>query len=294
MNKLILGTAQFGFDYGINNIRGKIPKDEIFNILDRAISGGVDILDTAPAYGDCEKILGEYFKASGKRFEVISKLSVDNKEQAMRIVESSLADLNLDNIYGYLLHDFDKYYKCPEIWQALEELKAEGKISKIGFSLYYPHDLETVISRGLKIDLVQVPYSVLDQRFERYFERLRNDNVEIHVRSVFLQGLVFKRPEDLNGSFSGIKEKLFFLGGLSRKSKVSIASLCLNFVVLNRQIDKVIIGVDSLANLQEILKASKDVSIVEVIYKELASLRENNEKVLLPFNWEREKIGIEK
>jgi aryl-alcohol dehydrogenase-like predicted oxidoreductase len=292
MSRLALGTAQFGLDYGINNVRGKVPKDEAFNILDIALNGGIDTIDTAVSYGNSQEVIGEYLKERGKKFKVISKLSADSKEEVRRVVHDSLKALGLDNIYGYLLHDFSQYLRFPKIWGALEELKSKGKIKKMGFSLYHPRDLDRLLNADIKFDLIQVPYSVFDQRFAPYFGRLKKNNVEIHARSVYLQGLVFKRPDQLSGDFLGIKSKLRSLAELSAEAGVSIASLCLNFAVLDKNIDKIVAGVDSAANISEILGALNETDRVKGIYHKLSFLREDDEKIILPFNWKKEKAGV--
>ncbi len=285
MNKLALGTAQFGLDYGINNQRGKVPPAEVFEIIDRAAAGGIDLLDTASAYGESEQVLGEYLEDRGRQLKIVSKLSAANAEQAAGLVAASLAKLGREKLYGYLLHDFAQYSERPEIWQALVSAKAAGRIAKIGFSLYYPEDLERLFDSGVGFDLVQVPYSVFDQRFGRQFDRLKEKNIEVHVRSVFLQGLVFKTPSELSGALAAVKGKLAALRALAERTGVPVAGLCLNFAAGNPNIDKVVVGVDSAANLREVLMAVNGPALDAAVIRELSALKEDNEQIILPFNW---------
>jgi aryl-alcohol dehydrogenase-like predicted oxidoreductase len=237
-NKIALGTAQFGMEYGINNQRGKIPEKEVFDILFEASSSGIDTLDTAYAYGDSEAVIGNFIRKGRKNFKIVSKSPKCEIEEMENIFYSSIKQLGINAFYGYLIHSFDHYRKFPEIWNILEKLKSNKKINKIGFSLYYPSELDYILENKLNIDIIQVPYSIFDQRFGPYFQELKIKGVEIHVRSVFLQGLVFKNPDALDNYFKKIKEKLVKLNSLSIKQNIPIVALCLNFACLNRFVEQ--------------------------------------------------------
>lgn len=284
-NKIALGTAQFGLDYGINNRRGRIPKSEIFKILSKAYNSGVDTLDTASAYGKSEEAIGEFILKQKKRFKIISKLSGSNNKDIREGIRTSLNKINMKMFYGYLIHHFQDYKKTPDIWNNIKELKAEGKINKIGFSLYFPDELEYLFKKNVRIDIVQVPYSMFDRRFEGCFKKLKEYGTEIHVRSVFLQGLVFRKPRQLDGYFSKIKGKIIKLNDLSKETGIPISAICFNFVSLNKYIDKIIVGVDHINNFIEILSLSKYSDSIENLYDRLSAFRENDEKIILPFNW---------
>lgn len=111
MSKLVLGTAQFGLDYGINNKRGKLSKKEVFKILTYAKKNEIETLDTAYGYGDSEKIIGEFIKKNKICFKIISKLPKCNSKTVEYIFLKSLAKLSQDKIYGYLIHDFESFLK---------------------------------------------------------------------------------------------------------------------------------------------------------------------------------------
>ncbi|HMK53196.1 MAG TPA: aldo/keto reductase [Methanobacteriaceae archaeon] len=283
--KIALGTAQFGLDYGINNERGKIPLNEVIKLLDRCWETGIDVLDTAYAYGNSEKIVGDYIANTGREFKVVSKLPNLNLAELETAFYSSLENLHLDHMYGCLIHDFDAFLESPQIWDFFEKLKNENKIEKIGFSLYYPHELEYLLSNGFEMDIIQIPYNVLDQRFQRYLPQLKDMDMEVHVRSVFLQGLLFKKPEELQGSFAKIKNKAHILRSLSAEMDVPLSAIYMNFVILNEFVDNVIIGVDGLKNLNENISAIKYSNKVENILDDLVKLEENDEDIILPINW---------
>lgn len=290
MNKLALGTAQFGLAYGINNRNGQISGHEAFLVLEEAMKSGVDTLDTAYAYGSSEELIGGFINQQndGQRFKIISKLPKCSLEEAQDKIGSSLKRMRLDCLYGYLLHDFSMYREKPEIWDLFLALRDQGKAKKIGASFYYPEDLELMLDKRLALDIVQVPYNIFDRRFEDYFGMLHRKNIEIHARSVFLQGLFFIKPQDLDDHFSGIKEKITRLNALSREDGIGIASACLNFVLLNKYIDKAVVGVDSLVHFKEIIKSLSSSQQVNKIYEELSGMKESDQDILLPFNW---KIG---
>ena len=294
MAKLALGTAQFGFDYGINNLRGKVPPKEVEAILDQARVAGIDMLDTAAAYGESEAIIGDYLKRSKSTFNVISKLPKCLASEIDEFILKSLELLGLKQIYGCLVHDFASFMTDCSIWKSLQGFQAAGKIKKIGFSLYYPKELDYLLEKGIRFDLVQVPYNLFDQRFEGYFNDLQKRDVEVHIRSVFLQGLVFKKLEDLAPEFSSFENKLRRLHQLSAEHSLSVVNLCLNFCMTNKNIDRAVIGVDSLDNFIEIIKAAKETEKVKLLYRELEELKEDNENLLIPSNWERLHIGANK
>lgn len=284
-NKIALGTAQFGLDYGISNKTGQIPESGVFEILNESIRSGIIVLDTAYAYGNSELVIGNFVKEHGNVFKIISKLPECESRDVKNIFESSLERLDVDSLYGYMCHSFQHYRDYPEIWDILKKLKSEGKIEKIGISLYYPSELEYIIENKIDIDIIQVPYNVFDRRFEQHFPVLKKLGIELFVRSVFLQGLVFKEPSELDDYFEKISAKIANLHSLAAELDIPIAALCLNFAVLNEFVDRVVVGVDSVQNLKEIVSSSVYRVDVESALQELYSLQEDDENMILPMNW---------
>lgn len=286
--KLGLGTVQFGMDYGINNTKGKVLKEEAFEILKVAWNNGIDMLDTSALYGESEYVIGQFLKENNVPFKIISKLPPCDADDIETRLCESLKKLNSDRLFGYLIHHFDSFRENRHIWDILQKAKSQKKVEKLGFSLYYPQEVEYLMMENVEFDMVQVPFSIFDQRFSGIFEVLRERNVEIHVRSVFLQGLVFKNALTMHGIFENFKDKLSSLHSISQDIGIPISALCLNFAVLNEYIDKVIIGIDSLSNLQENINALRYQDRVGDVYNSLLDLKEDNEKIILPFNWEKQ------
>ncbi len=285
MSKLALGTVQFGLDYGVNNTAGQVKEAEVEKILDLASKSGIDVLDTAQAYGQSEEVIGRYIKNHTTRFRIVSKLPDLDALDVKKLFNESLSNLNCDKLYGYMFHSFSAYKKNPSAWEELIGLKSENKVDKIGFSLYFPEELEYLLQKNIPFDLIQIPYSVFDRRFENYFEELKKRGVEIHVRSVFLQGLVFKSVDNLETRFLKIKSKLELLGRISSESKVPISALCLNFAVQNEFIDNVVMGVDNKGNLEENLKNLSFGQKTKEHLDQINSLKEDDENIILPINW---------
>ena len=290
MNKIALGTVQFGMDYGINNKRGKIHPDEVFSILDEAARSGIDTLDTACSYGDSEKVIGDFVRLGKSCFKIVSKLTACTREKTEEIFKESLNRLGVSVLYGYLLHSFETYKKDEWIWGELEGIKSEGRVKKIGFSLYLPSELEDLLRRNLAIDIIQIPFSVFDQRFEPYLSEMKKRGIEVHARSIFLQGLVFQNPAKLDKYFETISDKVESLNSLSCKLGISIASLCVNFATANEYIDKAVVGVDGMENLIEIVKVSRDQFLSRDAICDILNMRIDDENMLLPFKWKLLKV----
>src|SRR5690606_15941273 len=125
-------------------------------------------------------------------------------------------------IYGCLFHDYNSWKQQPQLLDELQKLKAEGKISKVGFSLYYPQQAEELLENKIDFDLVQVPYSLFDQRFETVFKKLKKVGVEIHTRSVFLQGLFFLQPEKISPYFQEILPQIATAKAFSEQHKIPL------------------------------------------------------------------------
>lgn len=282
-NRLALGTATFGLDYGINNATGKISSGEINNILFYANEKGINTLDTASVYGDSEKNIGLHLKYL--KFNIISKLPDCKNNDVKKYFCKTLENLKQERIYGYLIHSFDSYKKDKNIWKELIKLKSEGKVEKIGFSVYYPEDIRIFLNDGNIPDLIQVPYNVFDRRFENYFTQLKELDIEIHARSVFLQGLVFKTSENLPDYFLKVREKISLINNLSEKLDISISDLCLCFVLLNEYINNIVIGFDNIEQLKVLINASSKIDKVKNVYDELEELKEDDENIILPFKW---------
>lgn len=275
MGKLVLGTVQFGLQYGVNSA-GRPSEDAVKGILAEAAKGGIVTLDTSSAYGNSEEILGECITPN-ENFNIVSKYP-KGETPVGEMFNSSLKRLKVEKLYGYLLHHFEVYKDNPQVWDEFIALKESGKVQKIGFSLYTPEELELILKNGSPFDLIQVPFNIFDKKFLPYMKELHQKGVEIHVRSTFLQGLFFKDRNALPEKLQPMKKYLLQLDEFSKKSGLSISEIALNYNLQNPYIDGVLIGVDNVEQLQMNLNSVKDTPIdIEIEVKE--------QELLNPVNW---------
>jgi len=286
-SKLCLGTVQFGLDYGIASRKKSIDKKSAFEILKHACNVGINTLDTAYSYGESEEIIGEFTKISGNCLNIVSKLPRSNifdDKDIDQLFYTSLKRLRTNKIYGYLIHNFDDFLESTSVWNALKRLKKKGVVENIGFSLYSPQELEVLFDKKVNFDIIQIPYSVFDRRFETYFKRLKTDNVKIYVRSVFLQGLAFLDSRTIPENLIKARDYMEALRSIALMNNISVNGLCLSFPLLNSWIDKVVIGVDNLTQLKRNL-VDIDIDKVRSIYAGLNDLIMEREDILLPYRW---------
>jgi len=261
--KLALGTVQFGLDYGVANDAGQVPLAEVQGILSLASASGIDVLDTAIAYGTSEEVLG---KVGIDRFRVVTKLpslpSADEDDIARWVrdqVEASLARLGQKHIYGLLLHrPHDLLGTDSELLiEALIDLKEIGIVQKIGISIYSPDELDSICKK-VQIDLVQAPLNVIDRRMETsgWLDRLKDDGVEVHTRSVFLQGLLLMERSKIPQKFSRWSSLWNEWQENLQESGVTSLAACLAYPLSLEQVDRVIVGVDTAEQLAEIIQAA--------------------------------------
>ena len=140
------------------------------------------MLDTASGYGESEKVIGDFTRKTGKKFSIITKISVSGDKTKKDLENDflrSLKTLNTDCVYGCLVHSFEDFEDNPWVWDVLAGLKQRGLVKKTGFSLYRPEELEILFEKDISFDLVQIPFSVFDKRFDGYFNRLKNmENID--------------------------------------------------------------------------------------------------------------------
>ncbi|EAY31996.1 aldo/keto reductase [Microscilla marina ATCC 23134] len=283
---MALGTVQFGLDYGINNPKGQVSYEHIKAILMEAHQNGINLLDTAAMYGNSEAMLGNALQELQLSFKIVSKLPAEvTTGGVLPEVRQSLEKLQVAVLYGYLFHDFDTFKQNSALLEELVQAKKQGMVNKIGFSVYYPHQVEYLFDHHISFDLVQLPYNLLDQRFEYLFPVLKKQRIEVHNRSAFLQGLFFKDSQSLPVHFQSIESKINTLHELSQQHQIPLAALLLNFVQLQQNIDQVVIGVDAIAHLKDNLMSVDFLEKTRNIYSDLKQLKEDNEQIILPFHW---------
>ncbi len=287
MKNFILGSAQFGMEYGISNLDKKVKPSEIKSILNLAKKNNIYMIDTAISYNKSEQILGEI---GVKNFKIISKLpklpteisdiNLWIKEQA----KSSINKLNVKSLYGLLLHHPSDLigYNGKMLVKALYDLKSSGLVYKIGVSIYDPKELDSIFT-SMKIEIVQAPLNLLDRRIEYsgWLSKLYNKNIEFHARSVFLQGLLLMQRNQIPLKFekwSSIWDKW---RSKIDQSGFNAIELCLNYPLSLKEVNSIIIGVNNTKQLNEIILASKK----KTKKQDLSFMISDNQMLINPSKW---------
>ena len=284
INKIILGTVQLGLSYGINNSSGKPSEKEAFDILDLAYARGIDWLDSADAYGDSIEVISRYHKISNSRFKISNKFKNVKKGELKYIVENSLKRLDIPQFEVYSFHSFNDYLNNRVILSDLIKLKSKELIKKTGISVYTNAELDRVID-DVNIDVIQLPYNILDNINLRgsLLERAKSQGKEIHIRSVFLQGLFFMEFNRFPENLSPLKPYIQKILDFCKTESLSMQTLALSYALYNKNIDNVLIGVENntqlLKNIESIQNHQKAFDFINnsVFVKET--------ELLNPVNW---------
>ncbi len=283
-DKLALGTVQLGLPYGSNNKTGKPDLEASFQILDSALRHGIHILDSADAYGDSSQVIGSYLNARpSAKFKIISKFTDDGRPIAEKL-SHSLTLLSCDQLYGYMYHRFDDY-QANKYRNELLELRKDAKILKIGVSIYSLKELETVVSDS-EISLIQIPVNPFDASPEKLalLTKAKSSGKEIHVRSIFLQGLFFKKPEELTGNLKQLREPLMAFQKILASHGLDVRQGCLNFALHLPMVDFVVIGVDTSEQLVQNIEALLP-DFSSALIQDLQSIEITERSILNPSNW---------
>lgn len=253
LGRLGIGTVQFGQAYGVSNTLGQVPRADVKLMLQLAAQAGITLLDTAANYGEAEAVLGGN---DLKPFRIVTKTcGVERGVHAViaRVRQSvrTLAAVDL-----LLVHSV-KDLLGPSggtLWRALQALKAEGVIGGVGISAYVADD-PVALAERFRPDAMQLPFSLLDQRLLRSgaLARLKDLGVEIHARSLFLQGLLFMdRPPEKLKSAAPILEQVRAEIAAAGTTRLAAA---LGFVLSRPEVDAAVVGMTGLAQLRELVSA---------------------------------------
>ncbi|MEE8059470.1 MAG: aldo/keto reductase [Pseudomonadales bacterium] len=286
--KIALGTVQFGLDYGVANESGRVSPAEVERIFARAKDCKMFTVDTAYAYGESERVLGHYGLDEGK-WQIVTKIPCfpDTELDANAVshfFNESMSRLQIESLYGLLIHDADALLsvKGACAYQQLERLREQGLVKKIGASIYTSAQLNSLLE-NYQLDLVQLPLNVLDQRLLQTgdLDKLKDHGIEIHVRSAFLQGLLLMPADKIPDYFS--RHRWIFEQFQTCREKLELSALeaCIGFVQSLPQVDKVVVGVNSLEQFEEII-ATRDVHFEPEQFSEMAM---DDASLLDPSQW---------
>ncbi|MDH5181578.1 MAG: aldo/keto reductase [Gammaproteobacteria bacterium] len=260
--KLALGTVQFGLDYGIANQTGMVSIDEAGRILLAASNHNIDTLDTAIAYGESETRLGEI---GVNEFKVISKLpSVpddckDISDWVRTSVAASLSRLKLNKLYGLLLHRPAQLLQSygDEYYAALLKLQDDGLVQNLGLSIYEPAELDMIPDK-YSYQIVQGPFNILDERMIKsgWLNKLADSGVEFHARSIFLQGLLLMSKDKRPAKFDRWNKLWALWDNWLLDMDTDPVAACVSYAVSHTEVTKVVVGVNTALQLEEIITAA--------------------------------------
>ena len=254
-------------EYGSPNNEKNLCRGEIERILNFAKTLRVRVLDTAPCYGDSEQVIGDALGNYSNHFLITTKTphissAIKGMQRAKFVKDcftESLLRMHQSSVYGLLVHEMDGFLKDGQpIYDAMCELKAKKMVNKIGVSIYNCEEIERVLA-SYEIDLIQAPISILDQRLVRsgYLCELIETGIEVHVRSIFLKGLVFYSPQNLPPYFDGIREQLTRFHSKLHEQGITPLQAAVRYVDSLSQSGTALYGVNTKLQLEQIFQAKK-------------------------------------
>jgi len=302
-SELVLGTAQLGMEYGIANKTGEPSRSAANKIVRTAIAHGVTSIDTARAYGDSEPILGEALSGAWRsRVDVVTKLdpfaslasdasTLEARNAVDESVRRSCEALGVKQLSTLLLHRWKHYYQWKgAVWERLLEVREEGRIASLGASVYEPEEALAAIEDP-EIRHLQIPMNVLDWRWkaagvDRAF--LRRPEIVIHARSALLQGLL--ADSGVSWPLASQFDAARFLRSLRdfarRSHRENVIDLCLAYVRSLPWITSVVVGCETLGQLEQNLRLFCTPHLTAEQCDELeSSLPVAPEELLNPSKW---------
>lgn len=284
--EITLGTVQFGMSYGVSNKGGELSSKKIQKICQKFRSYGYNSFDTARSYGRSEKELSNVI-CDGDIIttKIAPNLNQYPSEEWIDVsLKKSLNELKVEAVETLLFHRSTDLCSVPLkiLEKKVLDLKSEGTVKNFGISVNTPEELNVVLNY-YPIDFVQLPLNIFDQRFLKngMISRLKDMNVKIEVRSVFLQGLLLMDSKDINPYFIPWLHKFNEFKSWSDTFKtLNKLDLCISFVRNIREIDRVIFGVQSENQLDQIMQSFQNRIIED--YPDISS---SDERLVCPFLW---------
>lgn len=297
ISKMTLGTVQLGMAYGISNNEGKPDETKAFKIIESALANGVNCFDTAAAYGDSEKIIGNYFRSSETKTQdvtIVTKFKLGQVKSShveaaiRRSVEQSVKNLNTGWIDILLAHDAKEFLQYPATMiKVFEKLLYEGVIKMAGASCYDLADIEPMIDNKI-FQAFQLPVNVLDLRMTKLAQRLRDKLV--FARSIFLQGLFFMDPPQLKGKLREAGKYINVLKNTAAEMQLSVSELAVRYVLSLGYVDSLVIGAVNPEQVIENAELVKSKPFSQDVLDEIESkFRNVPDWILKPYLWNKQK-----
>lgn len=290
---LILGAASFKSNYGLDK-KYSLKKRELIKIFNFCLKEKILYIDTSNNY----KLTNfSNYNKSIKKFRIILKINFNFlekktprqlKNEIFLLVQNFLSKNKIKKLYCVMLHSENTMISKNKIkiYEVLKSLKEAKLTNKIGISSY---DLKKTINiiKKFDFDILQFPYNLFDQRINNnsILKILRKKNIELHIRSIFLQGIFFIKFEKLPYFFYKWKNLFNYLRKLLIKKNINILNLCLSHAFnLKYHNKKIIIGIKSFKHLNEIVNSK---IIRDVVFPKTKASKEKN--LIIPYLWKIKK-----
>ena len=262
--EIILGSANFNQKYGIK--KNYIPIKEIKKLLDYAFKNKIKKIDTSPLYNKSEKIIG---LLNNNRFKIISKIPKIPKNIVKKNIKSwiktkatnSIKELKIKKFECLLLHHANSLLgkNGDEVYKSMKNIKLGGLTNKIGISIYDFKMLDKILNR-FKFDIVQAPFNIFDRRLieSGLLNKLKKRKIEIHVRSIFLQGILLLKFNQLPKKLKKVNKKWMLWEYWLKQNKLDSLQACLSFILNQKKLNAIVVGYNSKKQLSKFLKFKKE------------------------------------
>jgi aryl-alcohol dehydrogenase-like predicted oxidoreductase len=292
-SRLVLGTAQLGMRYGIANKSGQPDFVMASNIIRTAWESGICEFDTAQDYGESEQVLGQalYEMGISQDAKIISKLNPNlnhlDKEVLSRALEKSLNRFRISCLYGLMLHreEFISFLDVG-LKKNLIDFVQNGTVKHIGVSVYSPEKALQALQSEV-IDIVQIPTNVLDRRFcdSRVFELAEQKDKMIYIRSIFLQGLLLMKLEEIPANMDFVKPVIKTFEQIANEFGMTRQMMALGYVKLRFRNARVIFGAETPEQVKNNI-SSWTMKLPESFLKRVDEIFVNvDERIMNPTLW---------
>lgn len=259
---MILGTANFGNQYGIANQNTTISSDELREIIDWAQNNEINRFDSALAYGDSDRVLSGFLDHSlGPSIDSkLDEKSCQSKESILETANEIKERLGVSQLSVLYLHS-ESLLSSPlasEISFGLKEVLNQGIAKSIGVSIYSEEAIRHSKRILPELSVFQVPENICDRRliYSREVLRLSEEGNSFNIRSIFLQGLLLMQPSSLPAQFRNAAPRLQLLNDFAQKNSITVLELCIAYARSIPWANGIVVGVTSVGQLAEIQEAS--------------------------------------
>jgi len=288
VSEVSLGTAALGLDYGFReSAHYAVPsEDEVHRILRCAVELGVNLFDTARAYGDAEARIGSALATLSPRPLIATKFAAVDRAGIITSVETSLRTLRVETIDLLQIHNATRaVLHAGEVLEALEELKEQGKIRFAGASIYELPDAEAAAA-CLPLSTLQAPFNMLDQSVMPLLAHGgQRRRVGMIIRSAFLRGVLTERIHDVPHPLAPLRDRALAMLHALGEPVERLSELALRFCLSHEAVSTVLLGVRSEQELRLNIAAAEQPPLPAPMLQQIASFSGNDDPLTKPTAW---------